>query len=71
MAASTCVHIYPGFRDVNFGPKIYLIGTKWNKSGTFKDQISVHFFQRSQNVLKSDLKKHRFVTFSANLAHFG
>ena len=41
-------------RDVRFGPKYAQIAPKRNKSGTFSDQISVHF---SQNVLKSDLKK--------------
>ena len=30
---------------------------KLDKSGTFADQISVHFGSPSQNVLKSDLKK--------------
>ena len=33
--------------------------TKWDKSGTFSDQISVHFGALRQNVLKSDLKKSR------------
>ena len=31
------------------------IGTKWDKSGTFKDQFSVHFGSSSQNVPKTDL----------------
>ena len=26
-----------------FGPKMGQIGPKWDKSGTFSDQISVHF----------------------------
>ena len=30
---------------------------KWDKSGTFSDQISEHFGALRQNVLKSDLKK--------------
>ena len=28
---------------IRFGPKIGQIGPKWDKSGTFTDQISVHF----------------------------
>ena len=59
----------------SFGPKVGQIGTKWDKSGTFPDQISIHFdsakcheiwsekvldlSHTSQNVLKSDLKKSR------------
>ena len=30
-------------RYVKFEPKEGQIGTKWDKSGTFSDQISVHF----------------------------
>ena len=30
-----------------------------DKSGTFSDQVSVHFGSASQNVLKPDLKKTR------------
>ena len=30
-------------RDVRFGPKKGQIGTKWDKSGTFEDNFSVHF----------------------------
>ena len=29
-------------RDARFGSKVGPIGTKWGKSGTFSDQISVH-----------------------------
>ena len=35
------------------------IGAKWDKSGTFSDQMSVHFGAVRQNVLSSDLKKSR------------
>ena len=48
-----------------FGPKVGQIGPKWEKSGTFSDQISVHFGALRQNVLKSDLKKFRIF-----LTHF-
>ena len=34
-------------------------GSYCSKSGTYSDQISVHFGSVSQNVLKSDLKKSR------------
>ena len=30
-------------KDVRFGPKVGQSGSKWDKSGTFSDQISVHF----------------------------
>ena len=60
-----------GYRDVRFGPKVGQIAPKWDKSGTFSDQISVHF-GLSQNVLKSDLKKlSDSPLFRANLSHFG
>ena len=39
------------------GPKVGQIDTKWDKSGTFSDQNSVHFGAVRQNVLNSDLKK--------------
>ena len=42
--------------DGKFGPKVGQIGPKWDKSGTFPDQISVHFGSVRQNILKSDLK---------------
>ena len=29
-------------RDGRFGPKVGQIGPKWDKSGAFSDQISVH-----------------------------
>ena len=40
-----------------FDPKVGQIVPKWGKSGTFSDQISVHFGALRQNVPKSDLKK--------------
>ena len=43
-------------RNIRFYPKVGQITSKWDKSGTFSDQISVHFGSPSQNVLKSDLK---------------
>ena len=30
-------------RDGRFGSKVGQIGSKWDKSGAFSDQISVHF----------------------------
>ena len=48
------------------------ISQKWDKSGTFSDQILVHFSSESQNVLKSDLKKVPNLShFGANLTDFG
>ena len=47
------------------GPKVDQIGLKWDKSGTFSDQISV------PKVLESDLKTPGFVPFEANLIDFG
>ena len=44
-------------QGVGFGSKVGQIDCKWDKSGTFSDQISVHFGSMSQNVLKSNLKK--------------
>ena len=51
--------------------KVGQIDTKWDKSWTFSDQISVHFGAVRQNVLKSDLKSPGFVPFRATLAHSG
>ena len=45
--------------STSFGPKVGLIGPKWDKSGPFSDQIWVYFGALWQNVLKSDLKKSR------------
>ena len=42
-------------RDGRFGSKVGQIDPKWDKSGTFSDQISVHLAQMSW----SDLKKSR------------
>ena len=41
----------------DFCPEVCQIGLKWDKSGDFSTQISVHFDSVIQNVLKSDLKK--------------
>ena len=57
------------FQGVRFGPKVGQIGPKWDKSGTFSDQISVHFGSPSQNVLNYDLKKSYTCTIRANLTH--
>ena len=35
-------------RDGRFGSKVGQIGPKWDKSGTFSDQISVHLAPSSQ-----------------------
>ena len=43
----------------NLASKLGQIGPKWEKYGTFLDQISVHLEPRG------------FVTFCANLTHFG
>ena len=32
------------YRDGRFGSKVGQIGPKWDKSGAFSDQISVHWF---------------------------
>ena len=45
--------------------KLVQIGPKLDKSGTFSDQISIHFLL----ALKSDLKKSRFVLIWANFHH--
>ena len=39
---------WPIGRDGRFGSKVGQIGLKWDKSGTFSDQISVHLAQKSQ-----------------------
>ena len=41
-----CVWLWRGYvltRDGRFGSKVGQIDPKWDKSGTFSDQISVHF----------------------------
>ena len=57
----TCkpVDIFLDIRHVVVGSNVGQIGPKWEKSGSFLDQISVHFDAPHQNVLKSDLKKSR------------
>ena len=35
-------------RDGRFGSKVGMIGPKWDKSGAFSDQISVHLAQGRQ-----------------------
>ena len=35
--------LFPSYRDIRFGAKVFKIGPKLDKSGTFSDQISVHF----------------------------
>ena len=44
-------------RVARFGPKVGQINTKSDKSGTFSNQISLHFNSPSQNVLTSDVNK--------------
>ena len=36
------------YKAVWFRPKVGQIGLKWDKSGTFSDQISVHFGSRAK-----------------------
>ena len=43
----------------DLGPKRSQNGPKWDKSGAFSDQISVHFRSENQNAMKSYLKKPR------------
>ena len=44
--------LYPTVRHgCQVGPESDQIGAKWDKSGIFKDQFSVHFGSVSQNVL--------------------
>ena len=45
--------------DVRCGPKLCQINPKWDKSGSFSDQILVYFGSPRENVLESDLKKFR------------
>ena len=41
------IHVYSvnsiALRDVRYGRKVGQIGTNWDKSGTFSDQVLVHF----------------------------
>ena len=38
--------------DVRLTPNVGQNGAKWDKFGTFSDQILVHFGSMSQNVMK-------------------
>ena len=50
-------------RDGRFGSKVGQIGPKWDKSGAFSDQISVH-------LARGIWKNAGFVALCANLAYF-
>ena len=50
----------PAATVTRFGPKVGQIGPKWEKSGAFSDQNSVHLARGPG-----------FVPFGANLTHFG
>ena len=54
--------------EVRLGLKLGQIGTKWNKCGTFKYYISVHFGTPNR---KLSLKSPRFVPLGTNLTQFG
>ena len=41
--------------DVRFWPKVGQIGTKWDKSGTFSDKISVHFGSANHKLVQTHL----------------
>ena len=43
---SLCDHLFSLSRDGRFGSKLGKIGPKWDKSGAFSDQISVHLAHR-------------------------
>ena len=58
-------------RDGRFGSKVGQIGPKWDKSGAFSDQISVHLAPRRQIHWNLIWKSPGFVPFGANLTHFG
>ena len=49
---ASCITLIDDVADLD--PKSEL--RKWDKSGTFSDQNSIHFSSASHNVLKSDLK---------------
>ena len=44
-----------------FGLKVGQIGPKWDKSGIFSDQNSLHFGSVRESVLKSYLTSHGFI----------
>ena len=50
--------------------KVGQIGPKWDKSGTFSDQISVRFGARANMNWNLIWKIPGFVPFAANLANF-
>ena len=52
-------------RNVTYGRKMGQISPKWDKSGTFSNQNSVHFRLPSQNVLNYELKIPGFVPFDS------
>ena len=58
-------------RDVRFGIKVGRIGTKWDKSWTFK--IRFQYIMALGAIMYWNLiwKSHKFVAFQANLTHFG
>ena len=58
-------------RDGRFGSKVGQIGPKWDKSGAFSDQISVHLAPPRQMHWNLIWKSHGFVPYGANLTHFG
>ena len=56
---------------VIFRTKVGQIGTKWDTSGTFSDQISVHLAPGRQMHWNVIWKSPGCVPFGANLTHFG
>ena len=50
-----------------FYPKRDQNALKWDNSGTFSDQMSVHFGSESHNALKSGLKSIGFIPIGTNL----
>ena len=58
-------------RDGRFGSKLGQIRSKWDKTGTFSDQISVHLARSSQMYWNLIWKSPGFVPFEINLTHFG
>ena len=59
-----------GTRDGRYETK-WISAPKWGKSGTFKDQFSVHFASASQNILKTILESLRLALFEVYLTNFG
>ena len=57
-------------RYFRFGPnegQIGPISPEWDKSGTLSDQFLGRVASASQNVLKLNLKSHRFVPFGCQI----